>query len=57
MRMSPSFSHVGLLVTGLLGLPSAGAWRNRARGYVPGTPSVIDFQAKPYYVSAPERCP
>ena len=56
MRMTPFYAHVGLPVTGLVGL-SADAWQ-RARAFVPGAPSMINIPTdKSTYVSAPERCP
>jgi hypothetical protein len=57
VRMTPSYAHVGLPVPGLVGQPAA-AWRQRARVFTVGTPSVIDSPTyKSTYVSAPERCP
>jgi len=56
VRMTSFYAHVGLPVTGLVGL-SAGAWQ-RVRAFAPGAPSMIDIPTdKSTYVSAPERCP
>jgi len=58
MRLSSVYAHYGPPATGLVGLPSVGAWQSRARQSVFGTPRMTDIPAnKPPYVSAPERCP